>query len=87
MALRPYPKLICRAPVNALRPYVPKQILEKIQDSPHYIRGSDTVVTSSDRHTSTSANRQDCMKKLHDIIRIIAEDVIAEASKQPPKQP
>lgn len=86
MALRPNLKLICRAPVDALRHYVPQQILEKVQDSSHYIRGSDAVVTSSDRTCSTSANRQDCMKKLHDIIRDIAEDIIAEASKKPPKQ-
>ena len=86
MALRPNLKHICRAPINALRQYVPQQVLEKVQESSHYKRGSDAVVTSSDRHTSTSASRQDCIKKLHDIIRNIAEDIIAEASKKPPKQ-
>ena len=86
MALRPYPKLICRASVNALRPYVPQQILEKVRDSSHYIRGSDAIVASSDTYPSASANRRDCMKKMHDIIQDIAEDIITEASKKPPKQ-
>ena len=83
---RYYPKLICRAPVDALRQYVPQQILEKVQDNSHYKRGSDSVVTTSDKTPSTSANRQDCIKKLHDIIRNIAEDIVAEVSRKPPKQ-
>ena len=86
VALRHDLKLICRAPVDALRQYVPQQIIEKVQESSHYKRGSDAVVTSSDKHTSTSSKRQDCIKKLHDIIRNIAEDIVAEASRKPPKQ-
>ena len=86
VVVRSYSKLICRAPVDALRQYVPQQILEKVQDNSHYKRGSDSIVTTSDRTSSTSANRQYCIQKLHDIIRNIAEDIIAEASKKPQKQ-
>lgn len=84
--LRPYPKLTCRTPVDALRQYVPQEILEKVRDSPHYKRGSDAVVTTSDSSTSANANRQDCIKKFHDILRNIAKDIITEASRKPPKQ-
>ena len=86
VVLRSCPKLTCRAPVDALRQYVPQQILEKVQDNSHYRRGSNSIVTTSDKSPSSSANRQDCIEKLHDIIRKIAEDIIAEASRKPPKQ-
>lgn len=84
--LRPYPKLICRAPVDPLRHYVPQEILEKVRDSPQYRRGSDAVVTTSDRTTSANANRQDCIEKFHDILRNIAKGLITEASRKPPNQ-
>lgn len=86
MDLRPHPKLTCRAPVDALRQYVPRKILEKVRDTPNYERRSDAVVTTSARAPSANANRQDCIKKVHDILRIIAKELITEASRKPPKQ-
>ena len=83
MALRPFPKLKCRAPVDGLRKYVPQQVLEKLRDSSHYQRGSDSVVTTSARTTSTNVSSQDCLKKLHEILGNIAKKMLAEAPKSP----
>ncbi|CAF9917394.1 hypothetical protein IMSHALPRED_003560 [Imshaugia aleurites] len=79
--------LTCRAPIDALEQFVPQEVLERVKDSPsHYTRGSDAVVTTSNRTTSANANRQDCIKKIRDILREIAKDIMAEASRKPPKQ-
>ena len=86
MALRPFPKLKCRAPVDGLRKYVPQQVLGKVPDSSHYQRGSDSVVTTSARTTSANVNSQDCLKKLHGVLENIAKNILAEASRKPPKQ-
>ncbi|CAD6565757.1 MAG: hypothetical protein ASARMPRED_007972 [Alectoria sarmentosa] len=82
---RSAPKVICRAPIDALRKCVPQEVLQRVQDSSHYTRGSDAVVTTSEEHMSTTA-RRDCIKKLRDILREIAENIISEASRKPPKQ-
>lgn len=84
--LRSCPKHIGRAPIDDIKKYVPQQVLEKGKDSLYYKRGSDAVVTTSERTTSTKTNREDCAKKLHDIIRVAANDIITEAARKPPKQ-
>ncbi len=79
-------KLICRALFEALRKYVPPRVLEKVQDSKCYKSGPNALVIVSDKCGSTNSNRQDCIKKLRDILRETAKDVIAQASRKPPKQ-
>ena len=83
---RPYPKLTCCAPVDALRKYVPREILEKIRHSPYYKRSSDAVVITSDKAPSSNAKRQDFIKKLQDILRNIAKNFITEDCRKSPKQ-
>ena len=83
---RSFPKLVCRVPVNALRKCVPQEVLEKVQDSPQYKRRPDILMTTSDRTTSANANRQDCIKKVLDMLRNTANNKIVEASRKPPRQ-
>ena len=83
---RPYPKFICRVPINTLEKCVPQEVLEKAQDSPYYKRKPDILMTTSDRSTSANANRQDCIKKILDMLRNTAKSIIAEASRKRPRQ-
>lgn len=82
---RSYAKTICRAPIDALKQHnIPQPLLEKIKESPHYIRGSDAIETISEKKGSTSASIQDCREKIYDIIREKAKDIITECSREPP---
>ena len=83
---RSHPKLICRAPVEALERHVHPRVIERVRESTHYKRRSDSVMTTSDDSMSTNANRQECLKKLRDIFRDIAEAIITEDSRKLPKQ-
>ena len=86
MTLRSYPKLICGAPINALKNYVPQTVIEKVKDSAHYKSGSDALVTSSDKTPYSTENRQDCIKRMYEIFQEVAKTVTKELSRKPPKQ-
>lgn len=79
-------KVICSAPIDALRRCVPQKVLERVQNSSHYKGGSDALVATSDKGPSTSIHQKDCVNKLRDILRETAKDIVSEASQKPPKQ-
>ncbi|KAG8929342.1 hypothetical protein FRC02_005730 [Tulasnella sp. 418] len=49
--------------------WIPRWAVDALRNSPAYVKYNDSILISSTKHRSQSDNVQDCLDKLHSLIR------------------
>ncbi|CAD6574867.1 MAG: hypothetical protein CYPHOPRED_005527 [Cyphobasidiales sp. Tagirdzhanova-0007] len=79
-------KATLRLDLASARSWLPDHVVSNLRASPFYAGSSDSLVFSSMKHRTQTANSDDCLEKLHQIIISAAKEGLQGETSRDQKQ-